>query len=117
MTISSLAAGVLMDVDHVLDYFLEYGRPFEWRRFFHASYTRAYQRYVLVFHVWEWLPLFWLGAWASGWNPWMLGLALGWTQHLAVDQAFNRGKPWAYFLVGRLKHRFDHQLAFPKDEY
>jgi len=116
LTLSSLLAGILMDVDHVLDYFLECGRPFEWRRFFRASYRREYLRYFLVVHAWEWLPLFWLCAWVSGWNPWIAGLALGWAQHMTVDQILNKGRAWAYFFLWRWKHKFDHQLAFPKDE-
>jgi hypothetical protein len=116
MSLSSLLAGVLMDVDHLLDYLLEYGKPFNVRKFFRASYEGEYLRYFLLLHVWEWLPLFAVCAWWSGWNSWITGFCLGWVQHMVLDQTFNRGKLWAYFLIGRWKHKSDYRLAFPKDK-
>lgn len=112
LALASLGAGILMDADHMLDYLLEYGLPFDVRRFFRASYQREYRRVFILLHAWEWLPALVLLAWLAH-NPWITGFALGWTQHMIADQACNRPRAWAYFLVGRWRRRFDHQVLFP----
>jgi len=113
MTASSLATGVFIDGDHLFDYIREYGWRWNPRQFFRASYERKYKRVILLLHAWEWLPLLLLLAWWSGWNPWIVGLVIGWAQHLAADQLCNTYKTWAYFITWRWRHRFDHKLCFP----
>lgn len=110
---SSLLAGIFMDVDHVFDYYREYGRPFNVRRFFEASYQREYQRIFIVFHAWEWLPLILLAVWWSGWNPWVAGAAAGWLQHFLLDQLVNRPEKGGYFFLARAHQDFNHRVIFP----
>lgn len=116
LTLSSFLVGVLLDADHLFDYFMEYGWPLRLALFFRASYHREYRRTFVPLHAWEWVPLAWLAAWLSGWNPWVTGAAAGWTLHMALDEVSNRPKRWAYFLVGRWAIRFNHRIAFPKEE-
>jgi hypothetical protein len=113
MALSSFLAGIFLDVDHVVEYVREFGWKPDLRQFFRASYEREYQRAVLVFHAWEWLPLIVLFVWWTGANPWAAGAAVGWFQHLACDQLANTNHAGAYFITWRWKHRFDHDTFFP----
>lgn len=116
LAVSAFIGGVFTDLDHFLDYFLDFGLKFDLKRFFRASYRREYRRSFLVLHSWELAFVLAAAAWWSRGNPWLVGLALGWAQHLLVDHIANRPTPWAYFLVRRWRHRFDHHASFPKKE-
>ncbi len=116
MTVSSFVIGVLLDADHVLEYLREFGVRVDVAHFFRASYEREYTKVYLWLHAWEWLPLLVLAAWWSGWNGWLAGVLIGWTQHMIADQIANTPHAWSYFLIGRWRHQFDHQKAFPKRE-
>lgn len=113
MTAASLAMGIFMDGDHVVDYVREFGVRLNMKKLFEASYQRTFKRSWLVLHAWEWLPFVIAAAWGSRWNPWVVGLALGWFQHLLADQLINTPNPWAYSILWRWRHDFDHQRAFP----
>ncbi len=114
LAFSSLCTGVLIDLDHWLDFFRDHGRPKSLRHFFAASYGRDLKKAWLVLHGWEWIALGLAAAWWSGWNPWLLGGVLGWAQHLAADQVFNRPSRWGYWLVWRWRRDFSFSAAFPE---
>ena len=116
LALGAFLTGVFMDVDHLLDYFFHFGLRLDVKRFFQASYERQYKRVFIILHSWEWLPGFVLLAWWTGWNPWGLGLLLGWIQHMALDQIVNRPRRMGYFLIGRYQVNFDHDLCFPQEE-
>jgi hypothetical protein len=116
MAFASLISGVLLDVDHILDFLWQSREKFTLQRFFQVVYRRENPRCYIVLHGWEWLCLFGFLVWAWGGNPWLLGLYLGWAQHMIADQLFNDAKWWSYFFFGRLKHRFEHLTAFPWPE-
>ncbi len=115
-TLSSLAVGILLDGDHVLDYLREYGFRLNLRELFHASYERTFKRTFLVLHAWEWTPLVIAAVWWSGANPWLAGAAIGWFQHLLADQLVNTPNKWAYSIIWRWRHGFDHKVSFPFHE-
>jgi hypothetical protein len=116
MALGALISGIVMDVDHIPDYLFHFGFRFNVRRFFQASYEREYKRVFILLHSWEWLPLGLLLAWWSGWNPWLVGLLLGWVQHMSLDQIVNKPRRMGYFLLGRWRADFDHDLCFPQTE-
>lgn len=113
MAAAAFVAGVFVDVDHVLDYVAEHGAKPDLKLFFRTCYDRKLKRAILVFHGWEWLVLCAVGAWASGWNPWLTGLALGFGQHMLFDQLSNGPSALGYSLLWRWSVKFDHQVAFP----
>lgn len=84
-----LIAGVLVDVDHVVDYFANYHaeRPV-WA--------------ILPLHAWEWVL-----ALVSRRNPRADGLATGLAAHLAMDQVNHAiSHPLFYWITFRALHRF-----------
>ena len=113
MAVASLFPGIFLDIDHVADFLVQRRDRFTIRRFLEVIYGREYPKCYIALHGWEWLCLFGLAVWATGANPWLLGLYVGWAQHMVADQLFNNAKWWSYFFLGRMKHRFEHLAAFP----
>ncbi len=90
---AAVAAGVLPDLDHLLDYFNWYVR----RRNYHIYY---------LLHGWEYLVIlaFTAALWSR--NPIILGLTVGYASHIVGDYLVNRRNPLFYFLFHRARHRF-----------
>jgi uncharacterized membrane protein len=78
VAVSSFITGVLIDVDHIIDYVIVHGLHLDMRNFFSFFYENRLQKVTLVLHGWEWLLLLALAAWASGWSLWVTGALLGW---------------------------------------
>ncbi|MBP7831028.1 MAG: metal-dependent hydrolase [Kiritimatiellae bacterium] len=110
---SFLVAGVLLDLDHWVDYWAEYGRRFDVRHFFESVSHKEFRKAFLFLHAWEWVALCGLLAWWRNWNPWLSGLTLGWGLHLLLDQLCNSTRPWTYFLLWRAFGRFEYKRSFP----
>lgn len=91
--VTAVAVGVLMDVDHLLDYYW-----WLWRE----------QRdYVWLFlHGYELAVLLFLAAWLWEWHPVALAAGLAHLVHLVTDQFTNHVRPLTYFYTYRALHRF-----------
>lgn len=115
MAASSLVAGVLLDLDHLIDYYVEYGIPRTTNDFLDACYERRMQRALLLFHAWEWLLLLGVLAVLSGGNEWLLGALIGTAHHLVCDQVTNEPRSWGYSILWRLRHRCRTGRVFRPD--
>jgi hypothetical protein len=102
----SFFTGFLIDVDHVVDYFREYGFRGDVKEFFRVFYETRFKKLLLLFHAWEWVAGLSVLAWISGRNEIILGLLIGAGQHLLLDQFFNEVAPWGYFFTYRVAKRF-----------
>lgn len=109
---SSLISGVLIDLDHILDYYMQYGINLRIKRFFEVCHNLKIPRLFLIFHSWELLVLLSICAFLMSWDPWMVGTVIGLTQHLILDQIFNKSKRWSYCFLWRMKHGFDIDKIF-----
>ena len=109
---TSFLGGVFIDLDHLLDYIIQFGFRLDWRHFFRSFYERQYDRIYILLHGWEWAAALGLAGAALG-NPWLLGAAIGFTQHLLLDQATNGGHAAVYSLLWRLAVSFDPAREFP----
>ncbi len=110
---SSLISGVLIDLDHVLDYFRENGINLRIKQFFKIFHNKEHSSIVLILHSWELLILLRISAFIVRWNPWIVGTAIGFTQHVVLDQIFNKPSRWAYLFFWRLKSDFNSKTIFP----
>ncbi len=97
--------GVLVDLDHLNDYWRETGWNTNWRRFLGYFDGRKPRHLVLFFHGWEWALLALYLAWQWQDAAWAWAGA-GWLTHLMLDQRFNRLHPLAYFFFYRAIHKF-----------
>jgi hypothetical protein len=96
--------GVLIDVDHVVDYF--------------NLFVRRDDRHVFVlFHAWEYSLIsivFVLGVW---YHPVLLAAALGHLNHVTGDHLANRpAHPLTYSIVFRTAVGFDRRRLFGEPE-
>lgn len=115
--IAVMVGGVLIDLDHVFDYVREYGFRIDIAHFFETFYHTRYRRIVLLFHAWELMIALGLIASATGWNPWLWGLTIGASTHLALDQTFNYTRPGSYFLLWRLAKGFQREKIIRQYPY
>ena len=90
----ALSVGVLMDVDHLYDYYQRYVK-------------RQDGKIFVLFHAWEY-SLTGLAIWAFVFlNPLLLGAVLGHLAHVATDHAANHLSRYAYSIVYRAAKGFD----------
>ncbi|NLB60486.1 MAG: hypothetical protein GX806_05400 [Lentisphaerae bacterium] len=110
-------AGVFVDLDHVLDYSLQYGRRIRWRHLIAVFETGLFENIYIFLHAWEWILVMLVLLWLIDWKPALLGLLIGFGTHLAMDQIGNRHQPWSYFLFYRMWHRFSGKHYYGAREY
>jgi hypothetical protein len=113
MAVASLAAGVLVDVDHLFDYLREYRFRPDMGFFFRSFHKTLYRRIVLFLHSWELLILLAAAAvWSRG-DGVIVGTIIGMGHHLVADQFTNKVHRWGYFLSYRLGKKFITGKIFP----
>lgn len=99
----ALGVGVLMDVDHLYDYY-------RW------SVNRKDPKIFVLFHAWEY-SLTGLAVWVFVFsNPLMLGAALGHLAHVTTDHAANHLSRFAYSIVYRITKGFDAADIRPRND-
>jgi hypothetical protein len=106
-------SGIFIDLDHIVDYTREHGRPFNIKNFFRVNNNAQYNKILLLWHGWEWLILWGMAAWLTDWNPWIIGILIGFSQHLVLDN-INSGSRWSYSLFWRWRQGFDFDRIFPR---
>lgn len=90
----ALGVGVLMDVDHLYDYY-------------HRYVKREDGQIFVLLHAWEY-SLVGLAVWAFVFlNPLLLGAVLGHLAHVTTDHAANHLSRYAYSIVYRVAKGFD----------
>ena len=115
--LACLLSGVLLDLDHLLDYVYNHGWRLRPMHFLKTFKNDILSRIIILLHSWELAPLAVLAVWRTGWTPVGIGLLTGALTHLALDQIFNRHNPWAYFLIYRIYHRFASRPFYGQEEY
>ncbi|MDD4956918.1 MAG: hypothetical protein PHH49_02280 [Candidatus Omnitrophica bacterium] len=102
------AGGVLIDLDHLLDYFVYYGGTFSPGKFFSHAYLGSGKCY-LVFHSYELL----IALWVFGAHfHLMIPVAAGMTGHMLIDLLYShRRTPLALSLFYRAYLGFSAERA------
>jgi hypothetical protein len=111
--------GVLVDLDHVIDFLYNSRRHLRIHRFFAVFEFEILENIFVFLHSWEfalvWLALLFCGPGVR--QPVTLGLFIGFVTHLGLDNLFNRHSRWAYFLLYRLRHGFAGKYYYGAREY
>jgi len=103
----SLVFGVLVDLDHFVDYWYAEGRlRFDLRTFLAARYWRRSGRIFILFHAFEYLPLLFLFWQGYKGRKWAIAATAAMSSHVLADHFINELKPLGYFLLYRLAHGF-----------
>ncbi len=104
-----LAGGVLIDLDHIPDFFLFSGERFSIRRFFSWYHEGDWPKLTILFHSYELYALLFAAAWYLD-SAILHGLVWGTGLHLLLDQIYNVRKcslsPWIYLLSYRIAAGF-----------
>ena len=106
MAVSCLLSGVLLDVDHLLDYWLLSDEPFTVKGFFSWCHEQRWKKIYLVLHSYE---LYLLLLLAASLFPGRVfaGVLLGTGLHLLMDQLGNKAlNKWFYFMTFRYRSGF-----------
>ena len=114
ITVSSLISGVLIDCDHVLDYLLKFKKRFRVKKLFDTYNKREMLFFMVILHSWELLFLLNIYAFLMSDNSWIIGITIGFTQHVVLDQIFNHLGGWQYFFFWRVKKGFNLKKMYPK---
>jgi hypothetical protein len=96
----ALAVGVLVDIDHSVDYYQEWVK------------RRPYLL-LKLFHGWEYSVLGLLVLGFIYYHPLLLAAAVAHLGHVALDHFHHRPNPWAYFISYRAWLRFDARRIEP----
>ncbi len=107
---SNLLVGVLLDLDHLVEYYRTKGftlNPLKIYRFCGFALQRDWPPRVFFWlHAYEYVLLLALITHAVQFHPAAVGALIGMTQHLLLDQIGNNVGPFSYFLSYRLLYRF-----------
>lgn len=114
--------GVLIDLDHFIDYFLAFGWQFRLEYFIKGYQFLASDKIYILFHGWEYVVLLAAIAWFIKFNiklkAIVLALALGMFFHLSIDAFTNEGAQIkTYSIIYRAKNNFDVQQLVTPEHY
>jgi len=107
-----IAGGILVDLDHLIDYHACYGRRFYLPEFLNTRYLVKTGKVYLVLHSWELNFLVLCAALFAN----SLGLLLffaSFTLHLIIDNV-QRRNPWFYLLSYRWVKGFNTFVLLPE---
>ena len=104
---SSLISGVLIDCDHIFYYFWKFRKRSRVKEIVDAHHNEKILFHMKMFHSWELLALLSICAFLMTGNPWIIGITIGFTQHVVLDQIFNKPNRWLFFFFWRLNNGFD----------
>jgi hypothetical protein len=103
----SLVFGVLVDLDHFIDYWYSEGRVcFDLETFMRTRYFKKRGRIFVLFHAWEYLPLLYFVWQAMKGRKWAVAATSAMATHVVADHFANDLRPLGYFLWWRIKHGF-----------
>lgn len=107
-----LTGAVLIDLDHLIDYYLIYKSDQKSvRDFFRVCHRHGLSRYVLALHSFDLLAAAAAVIYFTGFmNPLAAGLFVGFFIHLALDALFNNIGKYSYLFFYRLSRNFEPSL-------
>ncbi|MFC1501041.1 hypothetical protein ACFL58_01150 [Elusimicrobiota bacterium] len=111
IAISSFVIGILLDLDHVSDYWREHPFKMDLIHFFETCQESKLKKIYLWLHSIELIiPLVIIVYFTR--SELFLGMFIGFMQHLIFDQFFNPIYPQTYSLFYRFKVKFENKKVF-----
>lgn len=108
--IASFLAGVLIDIDHIFDCYLNHGTHFKLKDIYNYCMEVKFDKLTFIFHSYELLAILWAMTLIFSFGNIWKAVAIGLTQHIIFDQIVNthirKMEPLAYFFIYRLRNRF-----------
>lgn len=108
--LASFAAGVLVDLDHFIDYYSDRGFTIKIKDMYDSFVRMEIGKLYLVLHSYELVIALWISACALSFPGIWVAVAIGMTQHIILDQMTNPLTPLSYFITYRMRKGFDRDL-------
>ncbi len=113
---------VLIDLDHLIDYFMAFGFHFSLISFIHGVQFAKNEKIYVLFHGWEYvillLGLAWLAKSGMRLKVMALALSLGAFFHLVIDVNINDGMTLrSYSVVYRSMHHYELKQIVTVEHY
>ena len=102
----SFASGILIDKDHLIDYYISHGFTLKARAVYDSCLHMRLKRLYLIFHSYELIAIFWAAIYVFSLSNIWKAAAIGFTQHLIIDQFTNPIKRPGYLLAYRIVNGF-----------
>lgn len=100
---ASLLAGILIDIDHLLDYYLQRGFSLRMKNIYIWFCDKKYKFVFIFFHSLELILLLWVAISVFKLGMLWVAFAIGLTQHIIIDIFSNRElTSYAYLLSYRV---------------
>ena len=126
--IASLLGGVLIDLDHLIDYFLAFGTKFNLTYFLKGYQFLKPDKIYTPLHSWELVIILFLSLPAVAilfkqakegliFRVLLLALSISLFLHLSVDVLTNNMLPQSYFLTYRIQNNFDLKKLVTPSHY
>jgi hypothetical protein len=108
---ASFISGILIDTDHVIDYWIQHPFKLDLAHFFRTCEELRLIKVRLVLHSLELILLLGFLVVMTR-SSVLLGVSIGFAQHLAFDQWYNSVDPRTYFLLYRMGVGFKNERIF-----
>ncbi|MEP7162799.1 MAG: hypothetical protein ABI747_03480 [Candidatus Moraniibacteriota bacterium] len=120
--VAAFFGGVLIDLDHFIDYFMAFGIRFNLKAFIEGHHFLKNDKIYVLFHGWEYTILLAGGAWFfrtdTGLQAAFFALSLGMLLHLLVDVIVNHGMTIrGYSAFYRAKHDYAMEKIVTPEHY
>lgn len=116
----AIIGGVLVDLDHLIDYYIAFGWNFKISYFLRGYQFLENERIYVLFHGWEYvviLAILLIITTNKTSKSIILALTLGLLLHLSADVMLNNIPIRSYSLVYRIKNKFSIQKLVDKEHY
>ncbi|MDD5135784.1 MAG: hypothetical protein PHX20_04960 [Candidatus Omnitrophica bacterium] len=100
-------SGVLIDGDHIIDYYLNRGLTLNILKIYKCCLTNSLKKIYVILHSYELVLFLWAAIYIFGLSKFWQAIAVGMTQHILLDQIANPVTAFAYFFVYRAANGFD----------
>lgn len=119
--VAGILGGFLIDLDHLLEYFLFYGWHFNFQYFIEGREFVLSNQIHLWFHAWEYVPIVLLLAFVvrrrQAFAAFLVALAFGGFVHLASDCLINNYPIRNYSLLYRYRVDFSASALLSPEQY
>ncbi|UCD55009.1 MAG: hypothetical protein JSV93_05695 [Candidatus Omnitrophota bacterium] len=113
------ASGILVDVDHVLEYIIHHGwKGLTFKNVYRACEQTAkqegkmrFKKIYIIFHTGEAVLLLWAITVYTK-NIYLLAITIGFSLHLILDCIGNSLRPFSYSVCWRAINKFDSNKLF-----
>jgi len=108
IAVSALLSGILIDLDHVLEGYLNYGKKFNIWTTIKVCENGDLKKAHLFLHSYELLFIYTLLVWWFDLGPVWFGAAIGLAFHIILDAIFNTYYDNGLFFIVRYNRRFKY---------